>query len=64
MTDLCPENGRQALFLTEPLKYRDMLASAISWPRQRYGKGMVQKVLVKPSSPLPEDSFSFTEFDF
>jgi DNA polymerase-4 len=63
LTDLCPEGGRQALFLAEPLKHRERLASAISWLRQRYGKGVVGKVLVKPNSPLPEDSFSFTEFD-
>jgi hypothetical protein len=63
LTDFCPENGRQALFLAEPLKHRERLASAISWLRQRYGKGVVGKVFVKPNSPLPEDSFSFTEFD-
>jgi DNA polymerase IV len=63
MTDFCPESGRQALFLTEPLRHREKLASAISWLRQRYGKGVVGKVLVKPNSPLPEDSFSFMELD-
>jgi DNA polymerase-4 len=63
LTDFCPESGRQALFLAEPLRHRGKLASAISWLRQRYGKGVVGKVLVKPNSPLPEDSFSFTEFD-
>ena len=63
VTDFCPESGRQALFLAEPLRHRERLASAISWLRQRYGKGVVGKVLVKPNSPLPEDSFSFTEFD-
>ena len=63
LTDFCPEGRRQALFLAEPLRHREKLASAISWLRQRYGKGVVGKVLVKPNSPLPEDSFSFTEFD-
>jgi hypothetical protein len=63
LTDFCPESGRQALFLAEPLRHRERLASAIDWLRQRYGKGVVGKVLVKPNSPLPEDSFSFTEFD-
>jgi len=63
LTDFCPEGGRQALFLAGPLRHRERLASAISWLRQRYGKGVVGKVLVKPNSPLPEDSFSFTEFD-
>jgi DNA polymerase-4 len=63
MTDFCSESGRQALFLAEPLRHREKLASAISWLRQRYGKGVVGKVLIKPNSPLPEDSFSFTEFD-
>jgi DNA polymerase-4 len=63
MTDFCPESGRQALFLDEPLKHRERLASAISWLQQRYGKGVVGRVLAKPDSPLPEDSFSFTEFD-
>ena len=63
VTDFRPESGRQALFLAGPLRHRERLASAISWLRQRYGKGVVGKVLVKPNSPLPEDSFSFTEFD-
>jgi len=63
LTDFCPESGRQALFLDEPLKHRERLASAISWLRQRYGKGVVGRVLAKPNSALPEDSFYFTEFD-
>jgi len=67
LTDFCPESGRQATissgFSDQPLKYRERLASAISWLRQKYGKGIVSRVLAKPSSALPEDSFSFTEFD-
>jgi DNA polymerase-4 len=63
LTDFCPESGRQSLFLDEPLKRRERLASAISWLRQRYGKGVIGRVLPKPNSALPEDSFSFTEFD-
>jgi DNA polymerase-4 len=62
LTDFCPESGRQALFVDEPLRHREKLASAISWLRQRYGKEMVGKVLARPDSPLPEDSFSL-EFD-
>jgi len=64
LTDFCPESGRQALLVGEPVKHRERLFSAISWLRQRYGKEMVGKVLAKPGSPLPEDSFSLTEFDF
>lgn len=67
LTDFCPESGRQALissgFSDGPRKHRERLASAISRLRQRYGKGVVGKVLAKPNSALPEDSFSFTEFD-
>jgi len=67
LTDFCPESGRQATissgFSDQSLKYRERLASAISWLRQKYGKGIVSRVLAKPSSALPEDSFSFTEFD-
>ncbi|MFP3879630.1 MAG: hypothetical protein ACLFVA_01565 [Dehalococcoidia bacterium] len=67
LTDFCPESGRQAPissgFSNQPLKYRERLASAISWLRQKYGKGIVGRVLAKPNSALPEDSFSFTEFD-
>jgi DNA polymerase-4 len=63
LTDFCPESGRQALLVDEPWRHRERLASAISWLRQRYGKEMVGKVLAKPNSPLPEDSFLFTEFD-
>jgi len=63
LTDFCPEGGKQLLFLDEPLKRRESLASAISWLRHRYGKGVVGKMLTKPNSVLPEDSFSFSEFD-
>jgi nucleotidyltransferase/DNA polymerase involved in DNA repair len=63
LTDFCPEGGRQALLLDEPLKRRERLASAVNWLRQRYGKGVVTRVLTKPNSVLPEDSFSFAEFD-
>ena len=67
LTDFCPESGKQVPipsgFLDEPLKHRERLASAISWLRRRYGKGVVGRVLAKPNSMLPEDSFSFTEFD-
>jgi len=63
LTDFCPEGGRQALFLDEPLKRRERLASAISWLRYRYGKWVVGRMLTKPNSVLPEDSFSLTEFD-
>jgi len=67
LTDFCPENGRQVPissgFSDERLKHRERLASAISWLRQRYGKGVVGRVLAKPNSALPEDSFSFSEFD-
>jgi DNA polymerase IV len=67
LTDFCPASGRQVPissgFSDEPLKRRERLASAISWLRQRYGKRAVGRMLAKPNSPLPEDSFSFTEFD-
>jgi len=71
LTDFCPESGRQvpisAGFLDERLKHRERLSSAISWLRQRYGKGVVARVLAKPNpdyiGALPEDSFSFTEFE-
>jgi DNA polymerase IV len=74
LTDFCPENGRQASFSDQCLKHparrtsslageRDRLASAISRLRQRYGKGVVSRVLVKSNSALPENSFSFTEFE-
>ncbi len=67
LTDLCPESGRQAPissgFLDERVKHRERLASAISWLRQRYGKAVVGRVVARPNSALPEDSFSFTELD-
>ncbi|MFO7996088.1 MAG: hypothetical protein R6U93_02905 [Dehalococcoidia bacterium] len=67
LTDFCPEKGRQASissgFSDQRLKHRDRLASAVSWLRQRYGKGVVGRVLAKPHSALPEDSFSITEFE-
>ncbi|MFU8796163.1 MAG: DNA polymerase Y family protein [Dehalococcoidia bacterium] len=67
LTDLCPESGRQVPissgFLDERVKHSERLASAISWLRQRYGKSVVGRVLARPNSALPEDSFSFTELD-
>ena len=63
LTDLCAEYGRQSLFLDQPLKRKERLASAIGWLRQRYGKGVVGRVITKPNSALPEDSFFFTEVD-
>jgi DNA polymerase-4 len=63
LTDFSPESGRQALLVDGPVRHRERLASAISWLRQRYGKEIVGKVLARPNSPLPEDSFSLTEFD-
>jgi len=63
LTDLCPESGRQALFIDEPLRRRERLTSAISWLRQRYGRWVVGRMLAKHNSALPEDSFSFTGFD-
>ncbi len=67
LTDFCPENGRQVPISSglsdERLKHRERLTSAINWLRQRYGKGVVGRVLAKPNSALPEDSFCFTEFD-
>jgi len=67
LTDLCPESGRQAPissgFLDERVKHRERLSSAISWLRQRYGKAVVGRVLARPNSALPEDSFYFTELE-
>ena len=67
LTDLCPESGRQSPIssglLDERMKHRERLSSAISWLRQRYGKAVVGRVLVRPNSALPEDSFSFTELE-
>jgi DNA polymerase-4 len=61
-TDFCPESGKQTLFVDEPLQRRQMLAPAVSWLRRRYGKGIVKKIVTKPDSVLPENSFYFTEF--
>jgi len=63
LTDLCPEEGKQMSFFDKPLRSREKLASAIKWLKLRYGKGVVQKILPKEDSVLPEDSFSFIDFD-
>ena len=63
LTDFCPEKGKQTSFLDKPLKRKERLASAINWLQQKYGKGIVKKILPKGNSVLPEDSFSFTEFN-
>lgn len=62
LTDFSAEDGKQALFLDGSLERRERLNSAISWLRQRYGKGVVKKITKKPEGILPEDSLSFTEF--
>ncbi|MDH5363651.1 MAG: hypothetical protein OEW82_00580 [Dehalococcoidia bacterium] len=63
LTHFCPEERKQTSFLDKPLKRKERLASAINWLQQRYGKGIVKKILPKENSVLPEDSFSFTEFN-
>jgi nucleotidyltransferase/DNA polymerase involved in DNA repair len=63
LTDFCPEEVKQASFLGKASQRKERLTSAISWLRQRYGKGIVKKILPKENSVLPEDSFSLTEFN-
>jgi DNA polymerase-4 len=63
LSGFCPEEGKQTSFLDKTVKQRERLASAINWLKQRYGKGVVKKVLPNKNSILPEKSFSFTEFN-
>ncbi len=63
LADFCVAEGRQASFLDKPLKCREMLKLAISQLQRRYGKEVVKRALTKDKSVLPEDSFSFTEFN-
>ncbi len=63
LADFCPEEGRQASFPDRIVKNRGSLKLAISQLQGRYGKEVVRRVLPRYESILPEDSFSFTEFD-
>jgi DNA polymerase-4 len=63
LTDLCSEEGKQASFLDTQAKHWGKLITAINQLQQRYGKGIVTQVLYKEGRLLPEDSFSFTNFD-
>jgi len=63
LTDFCSEEGKQASFLDTQVKHWGKLITAISQLQQRYGKGIVKQVLCKEGRLLPEDSFSFANFD-
>jgi DNA polymerase-4 len=63
LTGLCSEEGKQASFLDTQVKHWGKLITAISQLQQRYGKGIVKQVLYKEGRLLPEDSFSFANFD-
>jgi nucleotidyltransferase/DNA polymerase involved in DNA repair len=63
LTDLCSEEGKQASFLNAQVKHWEKLITAINQLQQRYGKGIVKQVLHKEGRLLPEDSFSFANFD-
>jgi DNA polymerase-4 len=63
LTDLCSEEGKQVSFLDAQVKHWEKLIKAINQLQQRYGKGIVKQVLYKERYLLPEDSFSFANFD-
>jgi DNA polymerase-4 len=63
LTEFCSEEGKQASFLDTQVKHWGKLITAISQLQQRYGKGIVKQVLYKEGRLLPEDSFSFANFD-
>jgi hypothetical protein len=63
LTDLCSEEGKQASFLDTQVKHWAKLITAINQLQQRYGQGIVKQVLHKEGRLLPEDSFSFANFD-
>jgi len=63
LTDFCSEEGKQASFLNTQAKHWEKLVRAINQLQQRYGQGIVKQVLHKELCLLPEDSFSFANFD-
>jgi DNA polymerase-4 len=63
LTDFCSEQGKQASFLDTQVKHWEKLIRAINQLQQRYGQGTVKQVLHKEGRLLPEDSFSFANFD-
>lgn len=63
LTDLGSEEGKQASYLDTQVKHWEKLITAINQLQQRYGQGIVKQVLHKEGRLLPEDSFSFANFD-
>jgi hypothetical protein len=63
LTDLCSEEGKQTSFLDMQVRHWEKLITVINQLQQRYGKGIVKQVLYKEKCLLPEDSFSFANFD-
>ena len=63
LAGLCPGEAKQASFLSRASKRRERLKLAMSWLQQRYGRGVIKKAIPEEKSVLPEDSFSFTQFD-
>jgi len=63
LTEFCAQEGKQTSFLDRPPMRKEKLASSINTLQQRYGEGIVKRMLCKLNAILPEDSFSFIEFD-
>ena len=63
LTDLCSEEGKQFSFLDTQVKHWEKFMMAINQLQKRYGKGIVKQVLYKEGRLLPEDYFSFANFD-
>ena len=63
LTDFCPEEGKQVSFFDTQVKPWAKLITAISQLQQRYGNEIVKQALYKERCLLPEDSFSFANFD-
>ncbi|MBN1855672.1 MAG: hypothetical protein JW846_01810 [Dehalococcoidia bacterium] len=59
-SDLCAESGTQMSFLDGPRRSDEGFAKAIEVLQQRYGRGVMRKVVARRNGRLPEERFSLT----
>ena len=57
--NLCAESGTQMSFLDGPQRSNEGFVRAIEVLQQRYGRGVMKKVVKRRNGRLPEERFSF-----
>jgi len=61
--DLCAESGGQMSFLDGPQRSNDGFVKAVEVLQQRYGSGVMKKVVTRRNSKLPEEQFFFAAWE-